>query len=153
MTDGAAIASIVVVLDCADAERLADFWSAALGYPRRQAVTQFVVLSPPEGETRPTLILQQVPEPKGVKNRMHMDLHAADRDAAVERLAALGARKIRSSRTASAILLASHGRSGGERVLRRPGLSATPPMRRAVDSPHDRATHAVHLGVGHRGAS
>ena len=94
MTDGAAIASIVVVLDCADAERLADFWSAALGYPRRQAVTQFVVLSPPEGETRPTLILQQVPEPKGVKNRMHMDLHAADRDAAVERLAALGARKI-----------------------------------------------------------
>ena len=55
MTDGAAIASIVVVLDCADAERLADFWSAALGYPRRQAVTQFVVLSPPEGETRPTL--------------------------------------------------------------------------------------------------
>ena len=29
-----------------------------------------------------------------MKNRMHMDLHAADRDAAVERLSALGARKI-----------------------------------------------------------
>lgn len=92
--DPTAIASIVVVLDCADAERLADFWSAALGYPRRQAVTQFVVLSPLAGGSRPTLILQQVPEPKGVKNRMHMDLHAADRDAAVERLTALGARKI-----------------------------------------------------------
>ena len=58
------------------------------------AVTQFVVLSPPDGDTRPTLILQQVPEPKGVKNRMHVDLHAADRDAAVERLVSLGARKI-----------------------------------------------------------
>jgi predicted enzyme related to lactoylglutathione lyase len=94
MTDAAAISSIVVVLDCADVERLADFWSTALGYPRRQAVTQFVVLSPPDGDARPTLILQQVPEPKGVKNRMHMDLHAADRDAAVERLVSLGARKI-----------------------------------------------------------
>jgi predicted enzyme related to lactoylglutathione lyase len=94
MTDAAAISSIVVVLDCADAERLADFWSTALGYPSRRAVTQFVVLSPPDGDARPTLILQQVPEPKGVKNRMHMDLHAADRDAAVERLVSLGARKI-----------------------------------------------------------
>ncbi len=94
MTDAAAISSIVVVLDCADAERLADFWSTALGYPRRRAVTQFVVLSPPDGDARPTLILQQVPEPKGVKNRMHVDLHAADRDAAVERLVSLGARKI-----------------------------------------------------------
>lgn len=94
MTDAAAISSIVVVLDCADAERLADFWSTALGYPRRRAVTQFVVLSPPDGDARPTLILQQVPEPKGVKNRMHMDLHATDRDAAVERLVSLGARKI-----------------------------------------------------------
>ncbi|HJP71433.1 MAG TPA: VOC family protein, partial [Candidatus Limnocylindria bacterium] len=45
MTDPAAIASIVVVLDCADAERLADFWGPALGYPNRRAVTQFVVLS------------------------------------------------------------------------------------------------------------
>ncbi len=43
--DAAAITSIVNVLDCADAERLADFWSAALGYPTRSAVTQFVVLA------------------------------------------------------------------------------------------------------------
>jgi predicted enzyme related to lactoylglutathione lyase len=57
-------------------------------------VTQFVVLSPPEGDARPTLILQQVPEGKVVKNRMHMDLHAPDREAALERLLSLGARKI-----------------------------------------------------------
>ncbi|MEO8246904.1 MAG: VOC family protein [Chloroflexota bacterium] len=93
-TDPAAISSIVNVLDCADAERLADFWAAALGYPGRSAVTQFVVLSPPDGDGRPNLILQQVPEGKVAKNRMHMDLHAPDREAALERLLALGARKI-----------------------------------------------------------
>ena len=93
-TDAAAITSIVNVLDCADAERLADFWSAALGYPGRRTVTQFTVLTPPEGDARPTLILQQVPETKVAKNRMHMDLHAADRDAAAARLEALGARRI-----------------------------------------------------------
>ncbi len=52
MTDAAAIASIVVVLDCADAERLADFWSAALGYPRRQAVIGdycWYLMADPEG--------------------------------------------------------------------------------------------------------
>jgi predicted enzyme related to lactoylglutathione lyase len=83
-----------VVLDCADAGRLAGFWAAALGYPERRSVTQFVVLSPPEGDPRPTLILQQVPEAKAVKNRMHLDLHAPDRDAEVARLEALGARKL-----------------------------------------------------------
>jgi predicted enzyme related to lactoylglutathione lyase len=86
--------SFAVVLDCADADRLAEFWSAALGYPNRRAVTQFVVLSPPEGDARPTLILQQVPEAKVVKNRMHLDLHAADRDAEVARLEGLGAGKL-----------------------------------------------------------
>ena len=126
MTDVAAISSVVMVLDCADAGRLADFWSAALGYPRRQAVTQFVVLSPPEGDTRPTLILQQVPEPKAAKNRMHMDLHAPDRDAAVTRLAALGARRSRRTRTASGTT------AGTSWPIRRGTSSASPRADRVV---------------------
>jgi hypothetical protein len=40
----------------------------------------------------PRLFFQLVPEPKVVKNRVHLDLAAADRMAEVERLARLGAR-------------------------------------------------------------
>ncbi|WP_433401939.1 VOC family protein [Streptomyces sp. CA-146814] len=40
------------------------------------------------------LLFQRVPEPKSVKNRLHIDVHASpgERDAQAERLVALGAR-------------------------------------------------------------
>ncbi|WP_240118004.1 VOC family protein [Streptomyces sp. MUM 2J] len=43
------------------------------------------------------LLFQRVPEPKTVKNRLHLDLHAGRdrRDAEVERLEALGAKVLR----------------------------------------------------------
>jgi hypothetical protein len=43
------------------------------------------------------LLFQRVPEPKGVKNRLHLDLHPGDgrRDGEVERLEALGASILR----------------------------------------------------------
>jgi hypothetical protein len=50
-----------------------------------------------DGDPRPQLILQQVPEPKAGKNRMHMDLHVPDVEAAIARFEALGARKIQES--------------------------------------------------------
>ena len=42
---------------------------------------------------RPRVLFQQVPEPKTVKDRIHLDLHVGEgeRDAAVERALALGA--------------------------------------------------------------
>lgn len=83
--------SITVVLDCADADALAPFWSAVLGYDAGHRVTQFVVLRPPPSDPRPTLILQEVPEPKIVKNRSHMDLHVADVEATRARFQQLGA--------------------------------------------------------------
>ena len=46
------------------------------------------------GDTRPHLILQQVPEPRSGKNRMHLDLHAVELQDEMARLAALGARKV-----------------------------------------------------------
>jgi predicted enzyme related to lactoylglutathione lyase len=95
MDVSAARPGIVVVLDCADGARLAEFWSAALNYPISRAVDQFTILRPvDDGDPRPQLILQQVPEPKAVKNRMHMDLHVPDVEAAIARFEALGARKI-----------------------------------------------------------
>jgi hypothetical protein len=86
--------SITIVLDCGDAARLAEFWSAALGYRVGDPLEQFVILRPPPDDARPHLILQQVPEPKAGKNRMHLDLHAAELDTEMARLIALGARRL-----------------------------------------------------------
>ena len=87
--------AMTVVLDCGNATRLAAFWSAALGYVAGDPVEQFVMLRrEAPGDTRPHLILQQVPEPKSGKNRMHLDLHAAELDVEMARLISLGARKV-----------------------------------------------------------
>ena len=81
---------LVLVLDCADADTLADFWSAALGLRRGSFQPPYVRLVDPD-ERWPDLLLQQVPESKASKNRMHLDLQVADVHAEVRRLAALGA--------------------------------------------------------------
>jgi predicted enzyme related to lactoylglutathione lyase len=81
---------LVVVLDCVDADALADFWSSALGFRRGRFHPPYVRLVDPN-ERWPNLLLQQVPEPKTGKNRMHLDIQVVDVDAEVERLTALGA--------------------------------------------------------------
>jgi hypothetical protein len=43
----------------------------------------------------PQLFFQQVPEAKVAKNRVHLDLRAADREGEVQRLIALGATRLR----------------------------------------------------------
>ena len=83
-----------VVFDCADPLRLARFWAAALGYEHRETAPGIAWAWPPEGR-RPRLLFNKVPEPKVVKNRVHLDLHTDDMDAEVERLVALGATKVR----------------------------------------------------------
>jgi predicted enzyme related to lactoylglutathione lyase len=81
---------LVVVLDCADADELADFWVTALGYRRTAFTMPYVRLSDPAMRW-PDLLLQQVPEPKRGKNRMHLDLQVLDVHAETERLVAAGA--------------------------------------------------------------
>ena len=85
--------SIGFVLDCADAEALAPFWTAALGYRQAGAGGGYVVLLDADGR-RPQLLLQTVAEPKAAKNRMHLDVHVPDVEAEVSRLEALGARRL-----------------------------------------------------------
>ncbi len=79
-----------VVIDCADHGAVVAFWSAALGWERRELNEQYVVLVPPAGSALP-LIFQKVPEPKVVKNRVHLDFRAEAMADEVERLGALGA--------------------------------------------------------------
>ena len=115
-----------VTFDCADPARMMEFWSSALGY---------VIPPPPDGqvsweawleaqgvpeeewnsagavedpdEAGPRLYFQRVPEPKMVKNRVHLDLNVGggsrvpleERRARVarevDRLTALGASRWR----------------------------------------------------------
>jgi Glyoxalase-like domain len=82
---------VSVALDCADVERQADFWAKALGYDRLFAEAQYVVLGPALGAA-PRLVLQQVPEARAAKNRLHLDLHVGVMADEVARLEALGAR-------------------------------------------------------------
>ena len=85
--------TIGLVLDCRDPEVLADFWVPALGYERIGAAGQYVLLLPSQAGV-PKLLLQQVPEEKVVKNRMHFDVEVADIDAEASRLEGLGARRV-----------------------------------------------------------
>ena len=50
MTDG--VAQLGLVLDCADPERLAEFWAPALGYVNVGTAGSYVALFP-NGATRP----------------------------------------------------------------------------------------------------
>jgi predicted enzyme related to lactoylglutathione lyase len=83
-----------LVLDCADPERLAEFWAPALGYLNLGAAGAYVALFP-DGPG-PKLLLQRVEEPKATKNRMHLDIEVADIEAEVARLVGLGATQVSS---------------------------------------------------------
>jgi catechol 2,3-dioxygenase-like lactoylglutathione lyase family enzyme len=85
--------------DTPDPDRIATFWAEALGWRRTYDSPDEVVLEPPEGSADdgvcPDILFLRVPEPKTVKNRLHIDLRPDDdRDAEVARLEALGAKKI-----------------------------------------------------------
>ena len=119
---------IQVVIDCADPARLAEFWAAALGYTLQDPPTGFATWQEflaaqgvPESEWNsanavvdpdkhgPRVYFQRVPEPKTVKNRVHLDLnvgggHATPLetrrqrvDAEARRVQGLGARQVRAT--------------------------------------------------------
>ncbi len=78
------------VLDCVDPDRLAQFWSAAIGYTTLGAAGSYVMLVDETGQ-QPKLLLQRVEEAKVGKNRMHFDIETPTVDEEVARLEALGA--------------------------------------------------------------
>jgi len=80
-----------VIVDAADPAGLGAWWASALGWV-------IVNDDPEEFEIRrtrdrlPGLLFARVPEPKAVKNRLHLDFRPADQEAEVARLLELGAR-------------------------------------------------------------
>jgi len=82
---------LVVVIDCSDLERAARFWDAVLGFTAGRPTTgPYRALRPADGDGIEVL-LQRVPEEKGRKNRLHLDLRTADLDGEVSRILGLGA--------------------------------------------------------------
>lgn len=82
---------LVLVIDCADLRLAARFWSAVLGYVPAETVSQrYLALVPADGDGI-EILLQQVPEGKQLKNRLHLDLRTPDLDAEVGRVRDLGA--------------------------------------------------------------
>jgi hypothetical protein len=85
-----------ITFDCADHIRLAEFWSQVTGYqedpddPNYPGDPAWGIVSP---DGRQHLLFVPVPEPKTVKNRVHLDIVPEDRtrDEEVTRLLALGA--------------------------------------------------------------
>jgi hypothetical protein len=86
-----------LVIDCADPDRLARFWAAALGYevapppagfatwndfyrelgvPEEDLVAGADRISDPEGHG-PSIWFHVVQDAKAVKNRLHLDIHAS----------------------------------------------------------------------------
>jgi Glyoxalase-like domain len=117
---------VQVVFDCADPGRLARFWAEALGYKlddppagyqrwedwlRDQGIPEerwndASAVVDPDG-AGPRIYFQRVPEPKTVKNRVHLDLDVSGGtsvpierrreqvEAEVERLTGIGATRLR----------------------------------------------------------
>jgi hypothetical protein len=109
-----------VVVDSADPHTLADWWAEALGWTVEPSDEAFIkrmiaeghatdadtkthngalvwatgqAIRHPDGGPRDRVLFQKVPEPKTVKNRVHLDIRVGQDkvDAEVERLTALGA--------------------------------------------------------------
>jgi predicted enzyme related to lactoylglutathione lyase len=83
---------LVVVIDCSDLARSAEFWSGVLGYARDGVASgRYQTLLPADGRGA-EILLQQVADGKHGKNRVHLDLRTRALEPELHRLISLGAR-------------------------------------------------------------
>jgi predicted enzyme related to lactoylglutathione lyase len=82
-----------LVIECANARRLADFWLAALGWAEAYASGDEIGIEAPDDpdDRIPAMVFWRTGNPRPAKNRLHVDLRASDLTATVDRLVALGA--------------------------------------------------------------
>ena len=94
-----------VVIDVNSLQRTAPFWGALLGQvpgtPRSSG--GWLTVGILEGDVK--LVLQQVPEPKAVKNRTHLDFTVSDVDESIERIVALGGKLISGPRPGGGVTM------------------------------------------------
>ena len=80
-----------VTFDCDDPRVVGAFWSAALDRPVDPDPTEYFASIGMTADDGPAWSFIRVPEPRTVKNRVHVDLVADDREKEIARLLALGA--------------------------------------------------------------
>ena len=80
-----------IVIDCADADRASEFWGQALEGCTVNKQEWGVTMT---SQSDPLIYFEVVPEGKTVKNRLHLNIRAADRKSEVTRLADLGAKVV-----------------------------------------------------------
>ena len=83
-----------VTFDCDDAASLARFWSGLLDRPVDAGASEAFASLGLEGSERPALLFIKVPDRNTGKNTPHLDLHAPDWPAHVERAVSNGATKV-----------------------------------------------------------
>jgi catechol 2,3-dioxygenase-like lactoylglutathione lyase family enzyme len=88
---------VAIAIDCADAPALARFWADVLGRQvAEDSTSEHVILLAGDGDTSwPLITFNKVPEPKIVKNRVHLDLISDTFDGETERLLGMGAQRLR----------------------------------------------------------
>jgi predicted enzyme related to lactoylglutathione lyase len=81
-----------ITFDCSDAARIADFWSSVLEEAVDPGASpDFATIT---SRTSASWMFVKVPEPKSVKNRVHVDLATEDFEAELERVTGLGATRV-----------------------------------------------------------
>jgi catechol 2,3-dioxygenase-like lactoylglutathione lyase family enzyme len=109
---------VSMTMDCADLDRQAAFWVEALGFHEVGRDPDMVRVEAPEGAAGLRLLfLQQVPEPKTAKNRMHLDWDVEDMAAEAERLVALGATRAEERRRGQVAWICMQDPEGNEFCL------------------------------------
>jgi hypothetical protein len=84
-----------ISIDAADAAALAVFWSEALQRPVSPGATaESAAIDATDPASGPKLFFWKVPEPKSVKNRLHLDLWTDEFEAESKRLTDLGATSV-----------------------------------------------------------
>jgi catechol 2,3-dioxygenase-like lactoylglutathione lyase family enzyme len=84
-----------ICIDSTDPAPLARWWAELLGWRVTDEDDDEIAVEPPEGSPEhgvaPEVVFCRVPEPKTVKDRLHIDLRPDDQDAEVARAEAMGA--------------------------------------------------------------
>ncbi len=86
----------MIQIDCHDPRRLALFWGAVFGLEIDSTFGEpahYVGLAT-AGPNHPHLCFQRVPEPKTLKNRLHLDIWVDDIEPATAQIETLGGRRL-----------------------------------------------------------
>jgi len=123
-TDGVAASLHHIVVDAHDLPALARFWAQVLDWRILSEREREVVIGADEAASV-GICFMPVTEVKAVKNRLHLDLNPGpdDRDAEIERILALGARRVNIGQTGAESWTVLADPEGNEFCVLRPKQS------------------------------